>query len=69
MSHEQTHIRWRAYEFCPGCGCYQSFAPGRVNDDGSVETRTCPEDGCGTQIDTDAFVHTPLSEATVFDLY
>lgn len=62
-------IKWRAYALCPGCGCYQSFPPGHLNDDGSAEIRTCPEDGCSTQIETEPYGPAKPGEATVFNLY
>lgn len=75
MSHDEHHKptlrgwwRWRTYEWCPGCRCYQDFGPGRVNDDGSAEIRTCAEENCGTQIHTVPYVHTTPAEATVFNL-
>lgn len=62
---------WRAYEPCPGCGgTYQSFGPGRLSSDGTVEVRTHddPHDGCGAEIHTIPYFTTSPGEADTWGL-
>lgn len=65
---EQQYGKWirrRVYIECPRCG-YVDLGPGRLNDDETVEIRTCQD--CGSEIETEPYFTCPPSEATAWGL-
>lgn len=60
--------KWIPFPFmgppCPECDRLPQFPPGELNDDQTVETRACPEDGCKGSIETTPYFTAPPGEAT-----
>ncbi|MFB6717019.1 hypothetical protein ACFCZY_37015 [Streptomyces sp. NPDC056237] len=55
------HKKFRQFVDCPRCG-YTDFPPGQLNEEQTIETRTCED--CGTEVETEPFFTAPPGEAT-----